>query len=144
MKTSKVRKGLAVRIENPTGGAAIETTIDAYLPVANSASQTVIARAPLPANPGLVPGMRLSAEIVVDTIEAPLAVRTSGLQRFRDFTVVFAKVDETYEVRMLDLGARDRDWVEVQGGLAPGTEYVTTNAFLLKADVEKDGASHDH
>ena len=88
--------------------------------------------------------MRLSAEVVVDTIEAPLAVRTSGLQRFRDFTVIFAKVDETYEVRMLELGAQDRDWVEVRGGLEPGTEYVTRNAFLLKADVEKDGASHDH
>ena len=141
---ARVRQGMRVRLARPMGETAIETSVDAFLPTANSASQTLVARAPLPSVPGFVPGMRLNAQVVVDTIEAPLAVRTSGLQRFRDFTVVFAKVDETYEVRMLELGAQDRDWVEVQGGLEPGTEYVTRNAFLLKADVEKDGASHDH
>lgn len=141
---ARVRQGMPVRIKTPMGEAAIETSVAAFLPTANRASQTLVARAPMPSTPGLVPGMRLSAEVVVDTIEAPLAVRTSGLQRFRDFAVIFAKVDETYEVRMLELGAQDRDWVEVRGGLEPGTEYVTRNAFLLKADVEKDGASHDH
>ena len=45
---------------------------------------------------------------------------------------------------MLDLGRQDDEWVEVLGGLAPGTRYVTTNSYVLKADVEKSGASHDH
>jgi cobalt-zinc-cadmium efflux system membrane fusion protein len=26
----------------------------------------------------------------------------------------------------------------------PGTRYVTENSYVLKADVEKSGASHDH
>jgi cobalt-zinc-cadmium efflux system membrane fusion protein len=34
--------------------------------------------------------------------------------------------------------------VEVVDGLAPGTEYVTDNSYLIKADIEKSGASHDH
>jgi cobalt-zinc-cadmium efflux system membrane fusion protein len=34
--------------------------------------------------------------------------------------------------------------VEVLGGLEPGTVYVTTNSYLVKADIEKSGASHDH
>ena len=29
-------------------------------------------------------------------------------------------------------------------GLAPGTTYVTDNSYLIKADIEKSGASHDH
>jgi cobalt-zinc-cadmium efflux system membrane fusion protein len=74
----------------------------------------------------------------------PLAVKSSALQRFRDFTVVFAKVGTTYEVRMLDLGVSDATWTEVKGGLKPGTEYVAENSFLVKADIEKSGASHDH
>ena len=45
---------------------------------------------------------------------------------------------------MLELGRQDKEWVEVLGGLKPGTEYVSENSFLLKADVEKSGASHDH
>ena len=140
----KIRPGMTVLLASPLGGAPIETAISAYLPMADPLSQTLNARAAVPAGVGFFPGLRINGEIVVETIDAPLAVRTSGLQRFRDFTVVFAKVDETYEVRMLDLGVRDRDWAIVHGGLEPGTEYVVANAFLLKADVEKDGASHDH
>ena len=33
---------------------------------------------------------------------------------------------------------------EVLGGLEPGTEYVTDGAYLIRADIEKSGASHDH
>ena len=139
---ARIQPGMAIALATPMG--EIETVVSAFLPVAESASQTLIARAPIPPDTSLFAGMRINGDITIETIDAPLAVRTSGLQRFRDFTVVFAKVGETYEVRMLDLGEQDRDWVVVNGGLEPGTEYVTANAFLLKADVEKDGASHDH
>ena len=82
--------------------------------------------------------------VEVATIEVELAVKKTGLQGFRDFTVVYAKVGEEYEVRMLELGREDDTWVEVLGGLEPGTEYVTENSYILKADIEKSGASHDH
>jgi cobalt-zinc-cadmium efflux system membrane fusion protein len=45
---------------------------------------------------------------------------------------------------MVELGRQDKDYIEVLGGLNPGTEYVTNNSYLLKAEVLKDGASHDH
>ncbi|MDN5369246.1 MAG: rane fusion protein heavy metal efflux system [Shewanella sp.] len=89
-------------------------------------------------------GSFVSANIEVATIDVPLAVKRVGLQAFRDFTVVYAKVGEQYEVRMLELGRQDGEWVEVLGGLKPGTEYVTENSYILKADIEKSGASHDH
>ena len=76
--------------------------------------------------------------------QVPLAVKESGLQRFRDFTVVFAQVGDTYEVRMLELGKRDGQLVEVLGGLKPGTRYVSEQSYLIRADIEKSGASHDH
>ena len=82
---------------------------------------------------------RANAEGIV-----PLAVKRSGLQGFRDFTVVFAQIGDEYEVRMLELGRQDDEWVEVLGGLEPGTRYVTTNSFLVKADIEKAGAVHEH
>lgn len=92
----------------------------------------------------LTEGMFVSADIEVATVEASLAVKREGLQAFRDFTVVYAKVGEEYEVRMLDLGMQAGEWVEVLGGLNPGTEYVTENSYIIKADIEKSGASHDH
>ena len=89
-------------------------------------------------------GMYLTGEIEVAQYDVPLAVKRTGLQAFRDFTVVYAKIGEEYEVRMLDLGRQDEVWIEVLGGLDVGTTYVTTNSYVVKADVEKSGASHDH
>jgi cobalt-zinc-cadmium efflux system membrane fusion protein len=90
------------------------------------------------------PGMTVEGDVLINQKDVPLVVKTSALQSFRDFTVVFAKIGNMYEVRMLELGANDGESVEVQGGLKPNTEYVTENSFLIKADVEKSGASHDH
>jgi cobalt-zinc-cadmium efflux system membrane fusion protein len=108
-------------------------------------NQSVLARVVLDnADGALVPGMFLTGEIQAAEHAVPLAVKRTGLQSFRDFTVVYALVGDEYEVRMLDLGRQDAEWIEVLGGLDPGTRYVTTNSYLVKADIEKSGASHDH
>ena len=73
-----------------------------------------------------------------------LAVKRSALQTFREFTVAFEQVGDAYEVRMLELGRQDETWAEVLGGLQTGATYVTDNSYLIKADIEKSGASHDH
>jgi cobalt-zinc-cadmium efflux system membrane fusion protein len=57
---------------------------------------------------------------------------------------VYAKVGEEYEVRMLELGREAGEWIEVLGGIDLGTVYVTDNSYIIKADIEKSGASHDH
>jgi len=90
------------------------------------------------------PGLFVEGAVQIGQTSVPLAVKRSGLQGFRDFTVVFAQVGETYEVRMLELGRQDDTWVEVLGGLKPGAAYVAENSYLIKADIEKSGASHDH
>lgn len=108
-------------------------------------NQAIIARAQLNNEDGrLVAGSFVDAQIEVAEHPVPLAVKRSGLQKFRDFTVVFAKISDEYEVRMLELGRVAGEWVEVLGGLQPGTEYVTENSYVIKADIEKSGASHDH
>jgi cobalt-zinc-cadmium efflux system membrane fusion protein len=142
---SSVEKGQTVFISNPDGTQAASGTITYISPVASSASQTQLARVVLDNENGQwLPGFYINASIEISKEEAPLAVLKSGLQTFRDFTVVFAKVDETYEVRMLEFGREDGETIEVVGGLKPGETYVTENSFLLKADVLKSGASHDH
>ncbi|GAA6151972.1 efflux RND transporter periplasmic adaptor subunit [Pseudoteredinibacter isoporae] len=90
------------------------------------------------------PGMHVKADIRTAQREVELAVRNEALQGFRDFTVVFGRFDDQFEVRMLTLGQSDAEFTEILGGLKPGTEYATTNSFIIKADVLKDGAAHDH
>jgi cobalt-zinc-cadmium efflux system membrane fusion protein len=141
----RVREGQKVTVRSLNGLLTASSVIDTFLPVAEAATQTLTARAKIP-NPDEAwrPGAAVEGQVTVSTIDVPLAVRVSALQRFRDFTVVFAQVGDVYEVRMLELGRRDSEWVEVLGGLAPGEIYVTDNAFLIRADIEKSGASHDH
>jgi len=90
------------------------------------------------------PGLFVTGHVKIAETKVPLAVKRDGLQAFRDFTVVFEQVGETYEVRMLQLGRQDETWVEVLSGLKPGVQYVAENSYLIKADIEKSGASHDH
>lgn len=92
----------------------------------------------------LAPGQMVAADIVVETFAASVAVDNRALQSFRDWTVVFIQVGDTYEIRPLELGRRDDEMTEVRSGLRPGDRYVVENSYLIKADIEKSGASHDH
>ncbi len=90
------------------------------------------------------PGMHVKALVQTMSKQVTLAVKASALQTFREMPVVFAKFGNTFEVRMLELGDTNGEYVEVLSGLKSGTEYVTTNSYLFKADILKDGATHDH
>lgn len=109
------------------------------------ANQSVLVRAELSNKNGqLLAGTFVSADIEIAEFQVPLAVKRSGLQGFRDFTVVFVKIGNEYEVRMLELGRIAGEWIEVLGGLKVGSEYVSENSYIIKADIEKSGAVHDH
>jgi cobalt-zinc-cadmium efflux system membrane fusion protein len=140
----RIRPGAVAHIKETDSDAAAEGKVD-RIDVQAGANQTLIARVSLDNAKGeFFPGSFVTAEVAVAERQVPLAVRTVGLQPFRDFTVVFEQVEDTYEVRMLELGEQRGEWAEVLGGLAPGARYVTENSYLIKADVEKSGASHDH
>jgi cobalt-zinc-cadmium efflux system membrane fusion protein len=142
----RLRAGQPIVVRNLQGDHSVRAEIEAILPTADMLTQTVVAHVELPNPDGLLwrPGQAVSGDAAVASVDVPLAVRTQALQRFRDFTVVYARVGETYEVRMLELGRRSPEWTEVLGGIKPGEVYVSENAFLIRADVEKSGASHDH
>jgi len=141
---SRVRVGSEVDITPAAGGDVYRGEIS-RIDVLAGANQAVTARVVLDNAAGaLVPGTYVTAQVAVAEHEVPLAVRRDALQSFRDFTVVYAQFGDEYEVRMLDLGRQFGEWAEVEGGLEPGTRYVTENSYVLKADIEKSGASHDH
>ena len=141
---SRLKTGLPVVVTADDDTTATGS-IDYLAPVGDRASQRVTARVSLDnADARWTPGRFVEGRVTIGTTPVELAVPLSALQRFRDFDVVFAQVGDTYEVRMLTLGRRDARFVEVLAGLATGTTYVTDNSYLIKADIEKAGASHDH
>jgi cobalt-zinc-cadmium efflux system membrane fusion protein len=143
-QSTHIAPGQTVYIDSATTRQKGESRVSAVLPLATR-GQSVIIRARLANHDGQWrPGMTVSGRVVVAQREVSLAVRESALQNFRGQTVVFAQLGEQYEPRPLRLGVRDAEHAEVLSGLEPGTAYVTEQSFLIKADIEKSSAGHDH
>jgi len=142
---ARVKLGQAVTLHADDGGPATPGTISWLSPFGDAAAQTRIARVVL-ANPDARwrPGLSLKADIAIAEAAVSVAVKESGLQTLFDFTVVFSQHGDVYQARPLELGRRSGGYVEVLKGLAAGERYVTENSFLIKADIGKSGASHDH
>lgn len=141
---ARVKTGASVRV-NSTDSNQIASGNIKNINVIAEVNQSVKALVVLDNKEGkLIPGSFVKVDIKVAEHPVKLAVKRSGLQAFRDFTVVYAQIGEEYEVRMLELGRQDKEWIEVLGGLEQGTTYVSGNSYVIKADIEKSGASHDH
>ncbi len=122
----------------------INTHITTLIPMVDG-SATLTARTLLDNSKGLwITGSWVEASLTIDEISAPLLVDNRGLQTFRDWQVVFIQVGDTFEIRPLELGQSDGEFTEVLSGINAGDRYVVENSYLLKADLEKSGASHDH
>ncbi len=144
MDIEKIKVGSAVTLYNNAAEAPITGQIFLIENKVQSNQATTVHAEISDRDVRVIPGSFVKADIQVGEYNVPLAVKRSGLQAFRDFTVVYTKIGDQYEVRMLELGREAGEWVEVLGGLNPGSEYVSQNSYVIKADIEKSGASHDH
>ena len=140
-----ITPGLPVEIVRLSDGVAAFTKLDRVLPGTATASQSTVARATVDNADGRWRiGAAVRARVTVSTDPVDLIVPLSALQTFRDGDVVFVRVGDAYEARPLKLGRRDGVNVEVLDGLSAGDEIVVEQSYLIKADIEKSGASHDH
>lgn len=140
-----LRPGQKVRVHVPSTGQHADGNVSYVGPVVGGENRSAKARVVLPNRGGSWrPGLFVNVQLETAEMIVPVAVRAESLQTFRDWNVVFIQVGNQYEVRPLELGRRDEEWVEVTAGLEPGQKYVAKNSFILKADVLKAGASHDH
>jgi membrane fusion protein, heavy metal efflux system len=141
----KLKTGQAVTVSAGEGMTNAQGTISYISPFGAEDTQTMLARVELPNAKGVWrPGLFIAGEIVVEEAEVPLAVKTSALQTFRDWDVVFMQDGNIFEIAILELGRRDAEWAEVLSGLNAGQKYAAENSFIIKADILKSGAAHDH
>ncbi len=140
-----LRGGQSIAID---GGAGMETStakIDYISPFGSENSQTMLARAVVPNPAGeWRPGLFVHGKVLTDETEVPVAVQAGALQTFRDWDVVFIRVGELFEAVPVETGRRDDEWVEIKSGLKAGDVYAAKNSFIVKADIGKSGATHDH
>ena len=58
--------------------------------------------------------------------------------------MVFVRVGEKFEVCEVELGDRDPEHAEIVFGLLEGDVYAAKNSFVIKAEMAKGTASHEH
>ena len=141
----KLKVGEAVTVFSSDGSTNGTGRVSYISPFGAEDTQTMLARVVLPNPKGeWRPGLFVTGEIVVEKAEVPVAVRAEAIQAFRDWDVVFMAHGDMFEIAILELGRRDGEWVEILSGLTAGQPYAAQNSFVVKADVLKSGASHDH
>lgn len=90
------------------------------------------------------PGMHIKADVEISTRTVPVAVNIDAIQTMENESVIFKVHDNTFVAAHVEVGETDDQWAEILSGLDVGEEYVSENSFLIKADILKSGASHDH
>jgi membrane fusion protein, heavy metal efflux system len=121
------------------------TTRTEYITPRHGETPTLEVHAPVDNSNNLwVPNQAVEAWVDIARIPVPLLVDSRALQHVENQTGVFVQEDGKYQFHPITLGRSDGRFTEVLSGLDAGDSYVVENSFLLKSDLEKSGATHDH
>lgn len=141
----RIRIGDTVLIDTEDGGAPIESKISYISPVGNSDTQSALARSVVKsATLRLRPGLFVTGRLLLTAKPADVVIKSSALQTVENRTVVFVRAGDKFEVRDVELGNRDSEQVEVTFGLLEGDIYAAKNSFIIKAEIAKGTATHEH
>ena len=143
---ARIKPGQVVRVR--AGEREAESRI-AFLNPGTGNRPSVMARLPLDNyNARWTPGLLIEAEVIVSREQVPLAVDNRAIQRVEGQTVVFRQEGDGFEVVPINVTSSDAMHSEVSTtggeGLQVGDRYAVQNSYLLKAELEKSGASHSH
>ena len=140
-----ITAGLPVQVVRLSDEAVATTKLERILPGTATASQSTIARATIRNDDGRWrPGTAVRARVTVSERPADRRRPSERHSDARGTTVVFVRSAETYTARPVRLGDRDAERVEVLDGVELGEEVVVEQSYLIKADIEKAGAAHEH
>ncbi len=142
---SKVFVGQQVHVRAAGAERMAEGKVVYVAPFGSSTSQTVTARVLLDNEARLwSPGLYVVAEADLAHHDVPLAVERGALQTLDERTVVFVHGERGFEPRAVQTGHADSERSEIVKGLRAGEVYVAKNSFILKAELGKGSAEHEH
>lgn len=141
----RIKVGDTLMIDPEDGGEPVETKISYIAPVGASETQSALARAVIPNPDGCFrPGLFVSGRVFLEEKPVPLAIKLAALQTVDGRSVVYVRNGEKFEAREVELGQRDNERTEIRFGLAEGDVYASKNSFVIKAEIAKASAAHEH
>lgn len=90
------------------------------------------------------PGLFVTARVAVSRARVAVAVPDEALVRMPEGPAVFVAEGLRFEARRVTTGRSDGRATEIVSGLAAGDSVVVANAFLLRSELSKGEAGHDH
>jgi cobalt-zinc-cadmium efflux system membrane fusion protein len=142
---TQVQTGQTVLLRSGDGALSASGRISHIAPMSTGGTQAVTVRVPVEnAQRHWRPGINVSASIVVAEIQAPVAIEAIALQNIDGQRAVLVPHEGGFAPRAVQVGRGDDEYVEITAGLAAGEPYVARNSFLVKAELEKAGAAHEH
>jgi len=114
--------------------------------IVSEATRTVSARVVIEnKNAEWKPGEFVIASVEVGQTQAARVVPLAAIQTYEGHEVIFVQDDDGIEPIQVRLGRRSEHSVEILGDeIRLGTPVVIQNSFLMKAELGKSAAGHDH
>lgn len=142
---SKVKIGQEISVYVSGRAEPFKSKLSFISPIVDDTTQSRAARAVI-SNPDntLAPGAFVTGQIAIADYQVPVAVTYEGLQTIEGKDVVFIKDEDGFEKREVSLGRSDGTYSEVLSGIKVGEKYAATNSFILKAELGKSEAEHEH
>lgn len=137
--------GNPVVISTAQAGARAQAKITFVSPVLNADTRSARVIAVLDnADRAWRPGLFVTAQITTAEHAAEHCVPRAALQTLEGEQILFVRTEEGFEKREVVVGRSDGTHVEIVFGLEPNEMIATTRTFVLKAELGKREAGHDH
>jgi cobalt-zinc-cadmium efflux system membrane fusion protein len=141
----QVKEGQTVDIFLPIDGKIAQAKIIYLSPIIQDETITAKAVAELKNLDGdWRPGSFVKVKIATENVFVPILISKEAIQEIDGQEFVFVKVPEGFEKRQVQIGLADDHNVEILSGLKSGEDYASSNTFVLKADLSKKEAEHNH
>lgn len=140
----RVAVGNRVRVSAGPDGPEAEGALSYVTPVLDQPTRTATARVVLENQSGRWrPGMFVTVRVLAP-VHVVVAVPQAAIQSVANERVVFVETAEGFQTRAVRVGRSAAQTVEILSGLAAGDRYISSNAFLAKAELGKAAAEHEH
>jgi membrane fusion protein, heavy metal efflux system len=141
----RIRRGQLVHVRAEGGNARDVTGTIGYVgPVLDVDTRTTFGRVVLPNRGGQwQPGRLVTAAVIVERVTVPIAVPEEAIVRMGSGAAVFRADSAGFELQPVTPGRSDGTTTEILSGLERGARIVTRNAFLVKAELEKEAGGHE-
>jgi cobalt-zinc-cadmium efflux system membrane fusion protein len=151
-KLDEVAIGSAATVRVAANGGALGGKVSYIAPSLDAGTRTVQVRIVVPnpkgsLRPGAFARVDLTAGMTIDAAVAVLAVPEESVQTVEGKPSVFVPVEgepDTFARRSVTVGRAIGGMLPVESGLKEGEQVVVSGTFILKAELGKAGAAHEH